>query len=222
VDLGNAISWVYAHRPDAEDRSSYAYYCCWDVSVRGTPERKKSLSALLAQEMSNGNRRYAANFAIALGIMGDGRAAKTLGEIMRNPGGELDPLVDYAYPNRFKALCLAGRIDIPGSEEILLKILADAGKAYVASLLKAKACDYSRYPGWVYPFSGSENGYREAAVSLAVVSLVKILSRRKNVGAYKRFEAWLAATDAPIPRIKEIRAVARSLVKGIAHGKAKS
>lgn len=112
--------------------------------------------------MSDGERRYATNFAIALGIMGDRRAAKTFGEVMRNPGGRLDPLVDYAYPNRLKALCIAGRIDISGAEDILLGILTDAGKSYVASLLKAKACDYSRYPGWVYPFSGSENGYREA------------------------------------------------------------
>ena len=157
---------------------------------------------MLVRDMSDGERRYATNFAIALGIMGDRRAAKTFGEVMRNPCGRLDPLVDYAYPNRLKALCIAGRIDISGAEDILLGILTDAGKSYVASLLKAKACDYSRYPGWVYPFSGSENGYREAAVSLAVVSLVKILSRRRNANAYRRFEAWLASTDAPIPRIR--------------------
>ena len=31
--------------------------------------------------------------AVALGIMGDRRAAETLGQVMRNPGGELDPPV---------------------------------------------------------------------------------------------------------------------------------
>ena len=218
-DIGNAVSWVYAHKPDAEDRSSYAYYCCWDVAERGSKERRKSLSDLLAREMVGGERRYAANFAVALGIMGDRRAAETLGEVMRNPGGELDPPVDFAYPNRLKALCLAGRIDIPGAEDVLLGVLADAGKSYVETLKRAKACDYSRYPGWVYPFSGSETGYREAAVSLAAVSLVKILSRRENRNVRRLFDEWTAGTDLPVPRIKEIRAFARGLADALRKGR---
>ena len=47
-DIGNAVSWVYSHKPDAEDRSSYAYYCCWDVAVRGAPKRVASESARIA------------------------------------------------------------------------------------------------------------------------------------------------------------------------------
>ena len=172
----------------------------------------KKLADMLYGEMTGGNRRYAANFAVALGIMGDRRAAGVLAEVMRNPGGEFDPLVDFAYPNRLKALCLAGRIDIPGAAEILLKVLDDAGKSYTETLTKAKACDYSRYPGWVYPFSGALNAYREAAVSLSAVSLSKMLSRKPDDRVRRRLEEWIARKDSPIPRMKEIRTFINGLV----------
>ena len=214
-DIGNAVSWVFSHKPDAEDRSSYAYYCCWDASARGSGARRRRLADRLADEMEKCEKRHAANFAVALGIMGDGRAAKTLAAVMRDPGGEFDPPVDYAYPNRLKALCLAGRIGIPGAADVLLGILDDAGKSYTSTLTKAKACDYSRYPGWVYPFSGSMNEYREAAVSLSLVSLYKILSRNPDAGALERFKRWAAMSDRVLPRIREIREVARTLISKI-------
>jgi hypothetical protein len=214
-DIGNAISWVFSHKPDAEDRSSYAYYCCWDVAVRATETRRRQLAERLADEMAKCEKRHAANFAVALGIMKDKRAAKVLRDVMLNPGGEFDPPVNYAYPNRLKALCLAGRIDIPGAQEILLNILNDAGKAYAATLSKVKACDYSRYPGWVYPFSGSMNEYRQAAVSLAIVSLFKILSRKMDTVTLERFKKWAEKTDPILPRIKEIRDIACTLIAKI-------
>ena len=214
-DIGNAVSWVFSHVPDDEDRSSYAYYCCWDIAERGSTQRRKRLTDMLAAEMERCDKRYAANFAVALGIMGDVRSAAVLEHVLHNPGGEYDPPVDYAYPNRLKALCLAGRIDIPGAKNVLLAILGDAGKAFAATLAKAKACDYKRYPGWVYPFSGSMNEYREAAVSLAVVSLAKMLKRTNDTKVRNEFARWAERDGGELPRIKEIRAVARTLAAKI-------
>ena len=209
-DIGNAVSWVFHRTPDDEDRSSYAYYSCWDVAERGSQERNSALRNKLVQAM-RAEKRYSANYATALGIMGDPQAVEILLEIVRNPGGERDPLVDYAYPNRLKAICLLGRIGPAEAVQPLMDIVADGGEKYTATLLKAKACDYSKYPGWVYPFDGRAAGYRFAAVSLAVVALDLLLKRYPDPGTAVRIREWAHDGKTAFPDEAQIKAIAQRL-----------
>ena len=211
-DIGNAVSWVFHRNPDEEDRSSYAYYSCWDVAERGSKERNNELRRRLTEAM-RAEKRHSANYAVALGIMGDRQASEVLLEIVRNPGGERDPIIDFAYPNRLKAICLLGRIGPAEAVKPLADIIADGGEKYTATLLKAKACDYSKYPGWVYPFDGRAAGYRFAAVSLSVVALYLLLKRHPDPDIVVRIREWAHDVKTAFPDEGRIKAIAQRFFK---------
>ncbi len=179
-DVTPAISWVFAHPPDENDRAAYAYFLCWDAKVRGDRARRTALGDALAGEMLTGEPRYAGNFAVALALLGDARAAEVLLDIVCNPGAQnalgRDPLVDCSYPNRIKALRLLGQLGGKAAMRPLADILADGAKQFTADLHKLQART-GEYPGWVYPFDGTMASYRFAALSMALFALASLLQR---------------------------------------------
>ena len=118
--------------------AAYALWTVWKCRVSGTASARRSLSDKLAAAMAK-EPRYAGNYAIALGLMKDVRALPVLREIVARPGGEKDPVVEKAYPNRIKAIDMLRMFKDRESAPLLKAIVSDGAKAFVAGLAEAKA-----------------------------------------------------------------------------------
>ncbi len=95
--------------------------------------KKKEYADYLYEEMKK-SRRYAGNFAIALALADDKRCADTLLEIIKNPGSEIDPVIEKTIPNRVKAIYLLGCLGETRAIEPLLEILEDYAEKFTEDL----------------------------------------------------------------------------------------
>ena len=120
------------------EQAAYALWTCWKCRLSGTDDERRRLADALKAELPK-NPRYAGNFAVALGLMEDARCLPVLREIVARPGGEKDPVVRRAYPNRIKALLLLGRFHDAASVPLLKAIVADGAEAFTRDLAPAQA-----------------------------------------------------------------------------------
>ncbi|MGN0847326.1 MAG: FAD-dependent oxidoreductase [Kiritimatiellia bacterium] len=120
------------------EQAAYAYWTCWECCLTGALARRKGLADALAAALEAAPR-FAGNYAVALGLMGDRRCLPTLRELVAHPGGEKDPVVPRAYPNRIKSILLLGRFADAASVPTLLAIAADGAGAFTRDLASAQA-----------------------------------------------------------------------------------
>ena len=120
------------------EQAAYALWTCWKCRLSGTQAEQRALADALAAELPK-NPRHAGNFAVALGLMEDARCLPVLREIVTKPGGEKDPVVRRAYPNRIKALLLLGRFHDVASVPQLKAIVKDGATAFTRDLASAQA-----------------------------------------------------------------------------------
>ena len=133
-DVIRTGEWWYAETKGAPcEHAAYAYWTAWRRQLIGNENERKHLADMLAAEMQKGGR-FAGNFAVALGLMKDRRAVPILLEIVKHPGGELDPVIKNAYPNRVKALLLLGRFQEQESLPLMMDIIRDDAKSFMADL----------------------------------------------------------------------------------------
>lgn len=185
----------------ADERAAYALWTAWERGVRGSVAEREAFARRLAVEL-DADLRHSGNFAIALALMGDARALPVLREIVSNPGGVRDPAVSGAYPVRIKALDMLGRFADSDSVPVLLGIVEDEAKGFVAGLAAAGA------------FPGGETTCRFHALSYALMALQAILAKHpddKTASRIRRwqkrgfvFKAWQDGNDLA-PRLRRIR-----------------
>ena len=160
------------------DRAAFALWTCWDVALKGTLNVRQSLAeCLFAKVQERG--RYSGNYAVALGLMGDSRAMPMLREMVASPGGEVDPAVKGAYPNRIKAILLLGRFADAEIAQTLRKIVLDNADAFMKDLYGHGA--------WSTP-----EMCRFQALSYALMALKSILARHPEATLAKELSDWQA------------------------------
>ena len=139
-DISRTAEWWQGAAASGTDNecSAYAYFCCWRTGLVGSDSAKASLSDALAAEMDK-RSRYSGNFAVALALMKDVRSLPILREIVRNPGGELDPVIRRAWPNRIKAIDFLGRFKDAESIGTLVAIVEDNAVSFVNGLVAAQS-----------------------------------------------------------------------------------
>ena len=120
------------------EQAAYALWTCWKCRLSGTEAEQRVLADALAAELPK-NPRHVGNFAVALGLMEDARCLPALREIVARPGGERDPVVRRAYPNRIKALLLLGRFHDAASIPLLKAIVEDGAEVFTHDLTSAQA-----------------------------------------------------------------------------------
>ena len=137
--------------------AAYALWTAWKRRVSGTADERRALADKLAAAMAK-EERYAGNYAVALGLMKDVRALPVLREIVSHPGGEKDPAVKKAYPNRIKAIDLLRNFRDRASAPVLQAIVRDGAQAFCAGLVEAQGF-------------GTEETCRFQALSYAMMAL---------------------------------------------------
>lgn len=160
---------------DAE-RAAFALWTAWERAATGGADGRSALADRLFAELGRTSSRYAGNFAIALALMGDRRALPTLREIVANPGGKLDPVIDRAYPNRIKALDMLGRFSDEKSVPLIVAVIQDGARAFTDGLAAAHA------------FDGGDVVCRFQALSYALMAMQSILRKRPNRTLATRME----------------------------------
>ena len=136
----------------------------------------RPLADALAREMSVGGR-FAANFAVALGLMKDARCVPVLRRLVAEPGCEIDPVIEKAIPNRFKAIALLGRFKDDKSVAPLVGIVKDGARGFTRDIAGCRAYE-------------SADLYRFQAVSYALMALKSILSAHPDAKVVADLESW--------------------------------
>ena len=176
-DVVRTDEWWYAKsKGDPCERAAYAYWTAWKRALSGTSDERRRLADLFAAEMAK-TPRYAGNYAVALGLMEDARALPVLRGIVSDPGGETDPVIPKAYPNRIKAILLLGRFADADSVGPLMGIVRDGARRFTESLLKAGAF---RTPDLC----------RFQALSYALMALQAILAKHPDAQLAAELRAW--------------------------------
>ena len=180
-DISRTAEWWQGVTASGTDNecSAYAYFCCWRTGLVGSDSAKASLSNALAAEMNKRNR-HSGNFAIALALMKDARALPILREIVRNPGGDLDPVISKAWPNRIKAIDFLGRFQDAESVGTLVGIVEDNAASFVSGLVVAQS----------FGAAGNDGICRFQALSYALMALKSILRAHPDAGVSARLESW--------------------------------
>ncbi len=175
-DVSRTPEWWFAKSENAPcERSAYAYWTAWK---RGMDGRGRSLADALAKEMSAGGR-FAANYAVALGLMKDARCVPILRRLVAEPGCDIDPVIEKAIPNRFKAIALLGRFRDARSAAQLVKIVQDDARGFTRDIAGCRAYD-------------SSDLYRFQALSYALMALRSILAAHPDAGMTAELKAWRA------------------------------
>lgn len=162
------------------EQAAYAYWTAWKCALSGPAAERKRLGDLLNAEMEKGGR-WAGNFAVALGLLGDARACGVLRSLVAAPGvshpAGSDPEVARAYPNRIKAVCLLGRLGDQASVQPLRDIVLDGAVAFTKDLLGS---GLYRTP----------DRYRFEALSYALMSLRTLLKSQPDSRVREELLAW--------------------------------
>lgn len=180
-DVTPPDSWIFRAKNGPRERAAYAYGSVWTANFRRSPEERKVLAEMLVSEMGK-KGRFAGNFAVALGLLGDLRACPVLREMVRKPGAEnpdgCDPVIPEAYPNRIKALCLLGRLGDREAIPLLRDLVLDDAQRFTADL----------------PLNGKQkktrDQYRFDALSFALFSLVSLLWQYPDSSVRDSLLAW--------------------------------
>ena len=143
--------------------------------MTGSAAARASLADRLFSELGR-TPRHAGNFAIALALMKDARALPTLRGIVAHPGGEVDPVIERAYPNRIKALDMLGRFADERSIPLLVDIVKDQARSFTTGLAAAHA------------FGGGDAVCRFQALSYALMAIQSILRKHPNRALSARME----------------------------------
>lgn len=143
---------------------------------KGMDGKGRPLADALAREMSVGGR-FAANFAVALGLMKDARCVPVLRRLVAEPGCEIDPVIEKAIPNRFKAIALLGRFKDDKSVAPLVGIVKDGARGFTRDIAGCRAYE-------------SADLYRFQAVSYALMALKSILSAHPDAKVVADLETW--------------------------------
>lgn len=179
-DVTRTPEWWYAKSENApSERSAYAYWTAWK---RGMDGKGRQLADALSDAMSAGGR-FAANYAVALGLMKDRRCVAVLRRLVAEPGCEIDPVVEKAIPNRFKAIALLGRFGDAKSIEPLVSLVVDDARNFTKDIAGCRAYE-------------SPDLYRFQALSYALMALKAILTAHPDARAAAKLEAWRAQTRA--------------------------
>ena len=101
----------------------------------------------------------------------------TLLEIVKHPGGELDPVIKNAYPNRVKALLLLGRFQEQESLPLMMDIIRDDAKSFMEDLFGTGA------------FS-TPDMCRFQALSYALMAIKSILAAYPNAQIENELRQW--------------------------------
>ena len=162
------------------EQAAYAYWTAWKCALSGADAERKRLGDLLNAEMEQGGR-WAGNFAVALGLLGDARACGVLRSLVATPGAShpagSDTVVAHAYPNRIKAICLLGRLGGNASIPLLRDVVLDGAVAFTKDLL---GTGLYRTP----------ERYRFEALSYALMSLRTLLKSRPDSCVSEALLAW--------------------------------
>lgn len=173
-DIARTPEWWFAKSENAPcERSAYAYWTAWK---RGMDGKGRPLADMLSKEMSAGGR-FAANFAVALGLMKDARCVPVLRRLVAEPGCEIDPVIEKAIPNRFKAIALLGRFKDVKSVAPLVEIVKDDAGGFTRDIAGCRAYE-------------SADLYRFQALSYALMALRSILSAHPDARVAAELEAW--------------------------------
>lgn len=180
-DISRTDEWWQGAAASGTDNecSAYAYFCCWRTGLVGSDSAKASLSNALAAEMDK-RSRYSGNFAVALALMKDVRSLPILREIVRNPGGELDPVIRRAWPNRIKAIDFLGRFKDAESIGTLVAIVEDNAVSFVNGLVAAQS----------FGPTGIDGICRFQTLSYALMALKSILRAHPDADVSARLESW--------------------------------
>ena len=175
-DVTRTPEWWYAKSENAPcERSAYAYWTAWKRAIDG---KGRPLADALAREMSAGGR-FAANFAVALGLMKDVRCVPVLRRLVAEPGCEIDPVIDKAIPNRFKAIAILGRFKDAKAISPLVELVKDDARSFTRDLLGAHAYN-------------SPDLCRFQALSYSLMALKSILAVYPDAKVAAELEAWRA------------------------------
>jgi hypothetical protein len=162
------------------EQAAYAYWTAWKCALSGSAAERQRFGDLLNTEMGRGGR-WAGNFAVALGLLGDARACGVLRSLVATQGAShpdgADPVIACAYPNRIKAICLLGRLGDQASMPLFRDIVLDNAVAFTKDLLGTK----------LYRTS---DRYRFEALSYALMSLRTLLERRPDSRVREELLAW--------------------------------
>ena len=173
-DIARTPEWWFAKSENAPcERSAYAYWTAWKRAMDG---KGRPLADALAEEMSAGGR-FAANYAVALGLMKDERCVPVLRRLVAEPGCEIDPVIEKAIPNRFKAIALLGRFKDVKSVAPLVEIVKDDAGGFTRDIAGCRAYE-------------SADLYRFQALSYALMALRSILSAHPDARVAAELEAW--------------------------------
>ena len=173
-DVARTPEWWFAKSENAPcERLAYAYWTAWKRAMDG---KGRALADALAKEMSAGGR-FAANYAVALGLMKDARCVPVLRRLVAEPGCEIDPVVEKAIPNRFKAIALLGRFKDAKSVAPLLAIVRDDARSYTRDIAGCRAYD-------------SPDLCRFQALSYSLMALRSILAAHPDAKASAELESW--------------------------------
>ena len=173
-DVVRTPEWWFAKSENAPcERSAYAYWTAWK---RGMDGKGRPLADALAREMSGGGR-FAANYAVALGLMKDPRCVPVLRRLVMEPGCEIDPVIEKAIPNRFKAIALLGRFKDLKSVAPLVEIVKDDARGFIRDIAGCRAYE-------------SADLYRFQALSYALMALRSILAAHPDAKAATELEVW--------------------------------
>jgi len=173
-DIARTPEWWFAKSENAPcERSAYAYWTAWKRAMDG---KGRPLADALAEEMSAGGR-FAANYAVALGLMKDERCVPVLRRLVAEPGCEIDPVIEKAIPNRFKAIALLGRFQDVKSVAPLVEIVKDNAGGFTRDIAGCRAYE-------------SADLYRFQALSYALMALRSILSAHPDARVAAELEAW--------------------------------
>lgn len=173
-DIARTPEWWFAKSENAPcERSAYAYWTAWK---RGMDGKGRPLADMLSKEMSAGGR-FAANYAVALGLMKDERCVPVLRRLVAEPGCEIDPVIEKAIPNRFKAIALLGRFKDVKSVAPLVEIVKDDAGGFTRDIAGCRAYE-------------SADLYRFQALSYALMALRSILSAHPDARVAAELEAW--------------------------------
>ena len=174
-------SWIFRAENGPRERAAYAYGTVWTANFRLSPPERKLLAEMLFSEMEK-KGRFAGNFAVALGLLGDRRACPLLRGMVRSPGAAnpdgCDPVIPDAYPNRIKALCLLGRLGDREAIPLLCDLVLDYARRFTADL------------PWNGKKKKTQEQYRFDALSFALFSLVSLLRRYPDPRAREALLAW--------------------------------
>ena len=118
--FAEAGNWVTFNPRGPGEDMAWAYFTCWKTYLCGSGEEKRTLGDFLAAKLTG---PWAVHFAIALGLMRDGRAIPALLAALTS---------DVDYDDRLKALAVLRWFKAPQARPVLEAILADDALGFTA------------------------------------------------------------------------------------------